>query len=175
MQFQSTRPVRGATAARHIASPPVIFQSTRPMRGATPLEVLLAEAVQFQSTRPMRGATIDREVISYFVHISIHAPHAGRDSAVPLIACSAFYFNPRAPCGARLALVALLIFCPGFQSTRPMRGATWIRQRRQVHALHFNPRAPCGARHVTRVPSSAVPSFQSTRPMRGATFSSCEV
>ena len=38
------------------------FQSTRPMRGATTDHYLLRPYAQFQSTRPMRGATkkVDR-------------------------------------------------------------------------------------------------------------------
>ena len=34
--------------------------------------------------------------------ISIHAPHAGRDRIRRMGGMSFFYFNPRAPCGARL-------------------------------------------------------------------------
>ena len=79
-------------------------------------------------------------------------------------------FNPRAPCGARLAFRYCSDHPCGFQSTRPVRGATqlfhlrfwialfqstrpvrgatrsacrWRRSRR-----HFNPRAPCGARRA---------------------------
>ena len=78
--------------------------------------------------------------------ISIHAPLAGRDDAMPgycfcravfqstrplrgatMCACclggSGGHFNPRAPCGARLS---------GLVTGR--------------HYRHFNPRAPCGAR-----------------------------
>ena len=79
--------------------------------------------------------------------ISIHAPHAGRDARwYRRRRPDAHYFNPRAPCGARLRLMAV---CPErirFQSTRPMRGATESAARR---------------RKTLR--------FQSTRPMRGAT------
>ena len=33
-------------------------------------------------------------------------------------------FNPRAPCGARLSIMPRLFLALGFQSTRPLRGAT---------------------------------------------------
>ena len=36
-----------------------------------------------------------------------------------------------------------------FQSTRPIRGATSIRDRVRTNLRNFNPRAPYGARHVT--------------------------
>ena len=80
------------------------FQSTRPIRGAT--AVLVSEAVfedisihaphtgrdgakhnyyicsnKFQSTRPIRGATHRRGRQALQDHISIHAPHTGRDLA----------------------------------------------------------------------------------------------
>ena len=79
----------------------------------------------------------------------------------------------------------------GFQSTRPVRGAT--RRHRphrpalpiSIHAPragrdafgagpdasdgNFNPRAPCGARHGVTVPIDQPFPFQSTRPVRGAT------
>ena len=56
--------------------------------------------------------------------ISIHAPHAGRDSHnQPYIRLNR-YFNPRAPCGARPPTCQCGFQSQGFQSTRPMRGAT---------------------------------------------------
>ena len=60
-----------------------IFQSTRPMRGATVQLTRAILAMQFQSTRPMRGATYTQYNNSRFYK----------------------YFNPRAPCGARLCFL----------------------------------------------------------------------
>ena len=57
-----------------------LFQSTRPMRGATTSPPILGIAQRFQSTRPMRGATFRQLVPVEDNRISIHAPHAGRDS-----------------------------------------------------------------------------------------------
>ena len=101
------------------------FQSTRPVRGATHSRKTAAEMSKFQSTRPVRGATqlIGKTAAAYT--ISIHAPRAGRDwvsfwrlrrlflNFNPRAPCGARrrppcrppgsqYFNPRAPCGARL-------------------------------------------------------------------------
>ena len=57
-----------------------VFQSTRPMRGATDQICYDLNINKFQSTRPMRGAT-DRIVVGEVRSgVSIHAPHAGRDS-----------------------------------------------------------------------------------------------
>ena len=54
------------------------FQSTRPMRGATEGERRVGLHIKFQSTRPMRGATC-RQFRQDEIRVSIHAPHAGRD------------------------------------------------------------------------------------------------
>ncbi len=79
-----------------------------------------------------------------------------------------------------------------FQSTHPMRGATYGCKGIQFDNRNFNPRTPCGVRrHYTRIikmrkayfnprtpcgvrPAAVQPSgkrsrFQSTHPMRGAT------
>ena len=144
------------------------FQSTRPMRGATEHPESQRQFQPFQSTRPMRGATYSWPEWRALRLISIHAPHAGRDSS--------------GQCAAGTAVQ--------FQSTRPMRGATcagWngllglvisihaphagrdgasrepaAISAISIHAPHagrdlflarvagapadFNPRAPCGAR-----------------------------
>ena len=80
--FQSTRPMRGATNGRKLRNGRRLrFQSTRPMRGATfTVYILLCTHCPFQSTRPMRGATNIGVTTSQQMIISIHAPHAGRDS-----------------------------------------------------------------------------------------------
>ena len=60
--------------------------------------------------------------------------------------------------------------CKQFQSTRPMRGATVRRSGGSRGTRRFNPRAPCGARPISASASMPPQVFQSTRPMRGATF-----
>ena len=163
---------RAPCGARLAAVPPdqtaQRFQSTRPMRGATSRACFKPCRIVFQSTRPMRGATL---VLGYPLGaevISIHAPHAGRDKAAAEKMEKGFYFNPRAPCGARLSRDIPSPSTSPFQSTRPMRGATNSSishlglTRISIHAPHagrdrgdrpadgervnFNPRAPCGAR-----------------------------
>ena len=106
-EFQSTRPMRGATAMYvDIHAPRRKFQSTRPMRGATPLPPQPKTAkMRFQSTRPMRGATTCKVLQAFAWDISIHAPHAGRDIRAINHVVYKFDFNPRAPCGARLLAV----------------------------------------------------------------------
>ena len=109
LEFQSTRPLRGATQILCPVSPPRSisihaplagrdwvcrcwwcwgrkrFQSTRPLRGAT--EKYLKnhrEEAKFQSTRPLRGATKLSTSNFSIIRISIHAPLAGRDGIQPV-------------------------------------------------------------------------------------------
>ena len=44
--------------------------------------------MQFQSTRPMRGATSEQSKTFSATFISIHAPHAGRDSTKTTCWCA---------------------------------------------------------------------------------------
>ena len=78
----------------------------------------------FQSTRPMRGATRLAAFEVMAAQVSIHAPHAGRDGYCGGGTRDGGSFNPRAPCGARLATPIRTVLNNVFQSTRPMRGAT---------------------------------------------------
>ena len=145
--FQSTRPVRGATTIQGNGQTVVCsFQSTRPVRGATLHSSKLENMTIFQSTRPVRGATLICwpcvlnlsisihapragrddcfQSSGFFKCISIHAPRAGRDNLLPEQLTAKGNFNPRAPCGARHDLFAMLSETITFQSTRPVRGAT---------------------------------------------------
>ena len=84
---------------------PSIFQSTRPVWGATDrAQNPRSLAMTFQSTRPVWGAT----------------------SANPSAENPSTDFNPRAPCGARLATYTSGAWGKVFQSTRPVWGATLI-------------------------------------------------
>ena len=84
-RFQSTRPIRGATSKCFVfIRKASVFQSTRPIRGATrKTSWTMCRRAGFQSTRPIRGATQSAHYQSPFLHISIHAPHTGRDSIAP--------------------------------------------------------------------------------------------
>ena len=56
------------------------------------------------------------------------------------------HFNPRSPCGERLYPLALEQCQHGFQSTLPVRGATFCKRRSSGYLFYFNPRSPCGER-----------------------------
>ena len=145
--FQSTRPVWGATLELvkisagftiSIHAPRVgrdefagtvtvtsdEFQSTRPVWGATSFPVVRICPKTFQSTRPVWGATALAQMPLYRPRISIHAPRVGRDLSFPHSLLMLYYFNPRAPCGARPSTTQSCSKSGRFQSTRPVWGAT---------------------------------------------------
>ena len=147
--------------------------------------------VTFQSTRPMRGATSSPLGQPKGAAVSIHAPHAGRDVSLQRLLFRVLCFNPRAPCGARHTDFSLLrtcfsfnprapcgarhaLRCPsdstrGFQSTRPMRGATRTTSVTTV-IMPVSIHAPHAGRDNAEMQSAGQDLvFQSTRPMRGAT------
>ena len=83
-----------------------------------------AAATRFQSTRPVWGATNIVRALALDVEISIHAPRVGRDCRITAGFRLPPYFNPRAPCGARLIRTPKPSTFSRFQSTRPVWGAT---------------------------------------------------
>ena len=128
-----------------------------------------AQRSRFHSTPPIRGAPWAQSFVSFAPVFSSHAPIPGRDTPWSTPWTGSPYFNPRAPYGARLALI-------------------W----RPAHDQNFNPRAPYGARrgrtgepirgafisihapHTGRDLGYGLQVrdgklFQSTRPIRGAT------
>ena len=196
-QFQSTRPIRGATRrCRGTAGPAPHFNPRAPY-GARPV-------VKLYSSSGLR--------------ISIHAPHTGRDPTTLSTNCGRRHFNPRAPYGARprfrhvstvhrdISIHAPHTGRDGFQHVgvatqigisihAPHTGRDLVPQELvgqqgiSIHAphtgrdqqrvslalghYHFNPRAPYGARLCTFNFFSSAWRFQSTRPIRGATHRGC--
>ena len=138
--------MRGATQSVSPSGADSLFQSTRPMRGATTVICYLIGQAVFQSTRPMRGATMSKKEFAESINISIHAPHAGRDTAVAVGGIIPLDFNPRAPCGARLRRVSQEDQHGKISIHAPHAGRDPYRFLDFSHLSYFNPRAPCGAR-----------------------------
>ena len=168
-QFQSTLPLRGATATTSEDGGMIRISIHAPLTGSDLVHVNHPVMVfQFQSTLPLRGATATHSVKRRSQNISIHAPLTGSDRACPwgsslwrnfnprspygerqrsCIQCrKCSYFNPRSPYGERPPAVRSHDPLDGFQSTLPLRGATKMWD-------HKNSRS----------------GFQSTLPLRGAT------
>ena len=219
--FQSTLPLRGATrfgSSRSAMSPfqstlllrerpssvmtawsSILFQSTLPLRGTTTRCQTSCAIFGFQSTFPLRGATRNRDRRTSTMQISIHAPLAGNDLRARFAASRYPNFNPRSPCGERLASMPVYLYRVKFQSTLPLRGTTLHESDNKGARTNFNPRSPCGERpegHRLRDCADRISihaplagndsakyyetehtsEFQSTLPLRGTTIRSgaCE-
>ena len=130
---------------------PYKFQSTRPLRGATASASADLIVPLFQSTHPLRGATKKATQVQPARRISIHAPLAGRDErGLPTDRAGSKDFNPRAPCGARLfGSVAKNQGCD-ISIHAPLAGRDGSGKAPLPVPGNFNPRAPCGARQQKR-------------------------
>ena len=166
---------RAPCGARHIVRHGLVlcfqFQSTRPMRGATSLSNRNAwanSAISIHAPRAGRDSS-RRGRVCISLNFNPRAPCGARLLIVPQIR-SPVYFNPRAPCGARPDTWRSSTPRRKFQSTRPVRGATvsatvtadqinisihapragrdGLRPGGGPHRNDFNPRAPCGARQM---------------------------
>ena len=89
-----------------------LFQSTLPVRGATAHDSVAPRTQQFQSTLPVRGATVPLAVGTGVSAISIHAPRVGSDPPRPPAAPVRSDFNPRSPCGERPSPSLLILTSP---------------------------------------------------------------
>ena len=123
-QFQSTRPVRGATRYRSGRYAPH-FVSIHAPRAGRDLSVVICHYVEDVSIHAPRAGR-DRVVVrdGHPSGVSIHAPRAGRDNAAlkSRIAELVSIHAPRA--GRDLPVIGFLPASKEFQSTRPVRGAT---------------------------------------------------
>ena len=101
--------------------------------------------------------------------ISIHAPLTGSDVLDKYTEFVVFNFNPRSPYGERLPQPGFQNVLLKFQSTLPLRGATYVHQcgRKNHHISIHAPLTGSDKRSKTATPANFI--FQSTLPLRGAT------
>ena len=173
-----------------------MFQSTRPVRGATASHAMMRASIAVSIHAPRAGRDSLHRIFLHRAAVSIHAPRAGRDGRSPLPSVSVCRFNPRAPCGARRRESAIMRMLLQFQSTRPVRGATHaptitaVPPFVSIHApragrdpafahfplggIGFNPRAPCGARPSSRPNPRTIRRFNPRAPC-GARRSTCSL
>ena len=118
---------------------------------------------------PLAGCDTAQRIKEAIKAISIHAPLAGCDWREAYQRYLGFYFNPRTPCGVRLARGLSKVSWLLFQSTHPLRGATILTnidgltsQFQSTHPLRGATGRPTGQ-------GDALTGFQSTHPLRGAT------
>ena len=127
---------------------------------------------RFQSTCPLRGTTGDGEGQQGHRPISIHVPLAGHDFVAPAPTVTAYYFNPRAPCGARHNRACKGKVSPNFNPRAPCGARLAHSRLAKASTRHFNPRAPCGARRCHRYTSYTAMHFNPRAPC-GARRQTC--
>ena len=123
--FQSTLPLRGATATNNSTAVNLDISIHTPLAGSDARTARsLGDSMRFQSTLPLRGATRFWFWLSCLFDISIHTPLAGSDITIWQTAWTMAYFNPHSPCGERQVIQSFSRDVTIFQSTLPLRGAT---------------------------------------------------
>ena len=105
-KFQSTPPMRGATAFSVPSLKCFYYFNPRPPCGERrQMQCLFCLPVPFQSTPPMRGATSGQCLyLQAKCLFQSTPPHAGSDRSGRPCRQGNDYFNPRPPCGERLAV-----------------------------------------------------------------------
>ena len=146
-KFQSTRPVWGATTTfSTLPTKPKNFNPRAPCGARHGITGEPFKICAFQSTRPVWGATVVMISGRAEIRISIHAPRVGRDALGVSRSLNSAHFNPRAPCGARLACHFKTALFQDFNPRAPCGARRANRGVTMSSPTHFNPRAPCGAR-----------------------------
>ena len=97
-EFQSTRPVKGATIGRRENADIGLFQSTRPVKGATPIgwRVDVGDPVSIHAPREGRDAALGKSAAVLEVFQSTR-PVKGATCCERLADRPRHRFNPRAP------------------------------------------------------------------------------
>ena len=122
-EFQSTRPVRGATSTVIIPPHPLTISIHAPRAGRDPLHTVPESAIIiFQSTRPVRGATSRRRVRIANITFQSTRPVRGATFA-GCVASALSEFQSTRPVRGATAGKRRFPDLEIFQSTRPVRGA----------------------------------------------------
>ena len=174
---------------------PGAFQSTRPLRGATATTTSSVVHALFQPMRPLRGATPAGQLP--FMRQPYFNPRApcGARPFLPTRQCLPKEFQPTRPLRGATAKLLTTLLPLVFQPTRPLRGATTFLPDSLI-LIDISTHAPLAGRDTETVHKSGYTSisthaplagrdvswgwfspyyleFQPTRPLRGATYSCC--
>ena len=151
-----------------------IFQSTLPLRGVTDA-IWYVGLIQLISIHtPLAGSDLRGVRFEACLGISIHTPLAGSDRRPPARASSPRNFNPRSPCGERLAVGHACTAVGEISIHAPLAGNDPCATPRGCGRRDFNPRSPCGERPDATVYGLDDIQFQSTLPLRGTTSAKYE-
>ena len=150
IQFQSTRPLRGGTAAVRSVSGLLDISIHPPLAGRDPLHRNALRPIRDFNPPAPCGAGRDME---------------DRDAMIA-------NFNPPAPCGAGLDISLILWPFFVFQSTRPLRGGTSTSVY-LAYKAEFQSTRPLRGGTPPKSRKIDTSKFQSTRPLRGGTRHKC--
>ena len=126
MQFQSTLPLRGATSEAVRYELAKLISIHTPLAGSdAQLGGHIVGHYEISIHTPLAGSDILVLDFAVRADISIHTPLAGSDLLHAPCPAHRKYFNPHSPCGERRYGKAVEQTVWEFQSTLPLRGATW--------------------------------------------------
>ena len=133
-----------------------------------PVANVWASTLQFQPALPVWGATSAGRTVGGLPRISTRAPRVGSDRGNPQGHRKPGNFNPRSPCGERLAVMPVPFSHFVFQPALPVWGATRERGT-EMATMKFQPALPVwGATSMYPLVSSCG-LFQPALPVWGAT------
>ena len=190
--FQSTHPLRGATAALSVREPMITISIHAPLAGCdTFFSDCIESNCHFNPRTPCGVRQKTAAKANKKQNFNPRTPCGVRltTAAKPRRRTD---FNPRTPCGVRLFLAALAQEGFGISIHAPLAGCDSTNRSESLGLKYFNPRTPCGVRLVVLVVpimsfliSIHAPlagcdfmavlgdqksgTFQSTHPLRGAT------
>ena len=125
-QFQSTRPIWGATRHRTWTGSRPLYFNPRAPYGARQISLPLQRRgnLYFNPRAPYGARRPGSAYAARSGRISIHAPHTGRDVAL-CYSGGTFRFQSTRPIRGATQDARLTAIESKFQSTRPIRGATF--------------------------------------------------
>ena len=124
-EFQSTLPIRGATLLNALLDLLILISIHAPHTGSDGTRRTRRSLRRISIHAPHTGSDLMMMLNHKNVLISIHAPHTGSDYTGISFFRHKQNFNPRSPYGERRFSVMYLQYNTLFQSTLPIRGATF--------------------------------------------------
>ena len=149
--FNPRTPCGVRPGARKAGRARLEFQSTHPVRGATADEAMHFEMLRDFNPRTPCGVRHDwQDAQRPGGNFNPRTP-CGVRPGITAIICLNFRFQSTHPVrGATMRRTLRTTPKCLFQSTHPVRGATLIRTRSHRRSANFNPRTPCGVRRRRR-------------------------
>ena len=118
---------------------------------------------------PLAGCDVNHVALIRAYRISIHAPLAGCDKWLRQSESPREHFNPRTPCGVRLAILSSFTLPDDISIHAPLAGCDPPYGYGIVRLNKFQSTHPLRGATPESTPPPIDKAFQSTHPLRGAT------